>query len=415
MKRLSFITKDIYGYASVALMCIAAIASLYSESANKIGLYIALPAAFALCTLKNRGLHFNIYEKILYSLFAWDCISYIWADNKELAATEIHVLLGTFLLSYVVSILAREKKYIPYLYIVWALLYLSAWNYALHHILAFMVSDTDRLNDENLNANTLAYYTFYMSFLCYMLGDIIQNKKIRWVCGLLFWIMLPVSFATSILTASRQVLLVQLPLYALLVYQKYIKGVSIKHKVAFVFVLLICLIAASGEIGQIYDNSYLKQRSEKSIADDSRFAVAENALKVGLANLPLGVGCNNFMGISDNREFSHNSYLEAFVNMGIPGVILYTALMLSFAIRQWKRYRQSGDKIYFTFLTFGIIYIYDGVFFVFYNGVWLISFYMLVVAHSETYYKMMSKEVQTLSKKFKHYQHKNEKGFASGL
>lgn len=403
IKKLRYIKSDIYSAISIICLWFAAFASLYSDALNLIGLYVALPIAFLLCTLKNKGFHFNIYEKILYSLFIWDCLSWFWADRKDLSSSELHMLLGAFLLSYVCSILAREKKNIPYLYFVWALLYLSAWNYAIHNILVFMVNDTDRLNDEKLNANTIAYYTFYVSYLSFVLSEIVKNKKVKIVWTSIFWALLPFSFVTSLLTASRQVLIVQLPLYALLIYQRYIKNVSIKHKLAFVGLLFICLIAFSGEIIDTYDNSLLKQRSEKSLADDSRMTLIKNALYIGFTNLPFGVGSNNFQSMSDTRELAHNSYLEAFADLGIPGFTLYLSLMLLFTLRQWKRYKDNGDKMFFAFFIFGLIYILDGFFFVFYNGVWLISFFMLVAAHSETYYKdyIQKTEKLTLEEKTK--------------
>ena len=83
--------------------------------------------------------------------------------------------------------------------------------------------------------------------------------------------------------------------------------------------------------------------------------------------------------------------------MGIIGLILYAALMMSFTIRQWKRYKRYDDKMYFYFFTFGLIYVLDGVFFVFYNAIWLISFFMLVAAHSETYYSEHHKELNKSS------------------
>lgn len=176
LKRFRYIKSDILSYVSIAMMMFAAFASLWSDGANLVGLYVALPIAFVLSTLQNRGFRFNTYEKILYSLFIWDVIAYLWADDKELASREQHVLLGAFLISYVASIQARNIRHMPFLYIVWCLLYLSAWNYALHHILVFMTNSTDRLNDEKLNANTLAYYTFYFSFIAFMLSEIWKNK-----------------------------------------------------------------------------------------------------------------------------------------------------------------------------------------------------------------------------------------------
>lgn len=386
IKKVRYITNDIYTWISIAMIWLAAFATLYSESSNKYGLYVCLPLAFVFSTLKNRGGHFNIYEKILYALYAWDCISFLWADDKAMASTELHALLGGFLLTYVMSILAREKKNIPYLYFAFVLLYLSAWNYAAHHILVFMTDSSDRLNDDNLNANTIAYYTFYFSFLSYILSETTHKKAIKAFWTLAFWLMLPASFGISILTASRQIIIVQVPLYAMLIYIRYIKGVSLKRKIVAVGIGLICLLAVSGRIINTYNSSYLSQRAEVSAVDDPRADLARNAIQVGIANLPLGLGAGNFQSVSITRQISHNSYLESLVNMGIPGLALYVALLVVFTWRQWKRYRASNDKMYFAFFAFGCIYILDGLFFVYYNAIWLISFFMLVAAHSETYY-----------------------------
>ncbi|PTL34248.1 hypothetical protein C7120_06840 [Prevotella sp. oral taxon 376] len=386
MEKLRYIQGGIYSCIGIVLMWVAAIATLYSDTSNKFGLYIALPLSFVFCTLKNRGFRLNTYEKILYALFAWDCISFLWADDKDMAATELHALLGCFLVTYVVSVLAREKRNVPYLYFAFVLLYLSAWLYASKHILSVMVSDSDRLNDDNLNANTLAYYTFYVSFLAYTLSEICQKKHIKKFWIVVFWLMLPASFGVSLLTASRQILIVQIPLYAMLIYIRYIKGLPAKRKITFAAVLLAVIIAAAGQIANIYNDSLLKQRAEVEVGDDPRADLAREAIQIGLENLPLGLGAGNFQSISSTRQISHNSFTESFVNLGIPGFCLYIALLGIFTSKQWHRYRKNHDKMYFVFFTFGLIYMLDGFFFVFYNAVWLISFFMLVAAHSETYY-----------------------------
>ena len=401
IKKLRYITNDLYSGISIAMMWLAALFSLLSDSANKVGLYIALPIAFLMSTLSNKGFRLNVYEKILYALFTWDCLAYFWADNKELASIELHALLGAFLLSYVVSIQGRKLSHAPYLYFVWALLYISAWNYAAHHILVFMTDNNDRLNDENLNANTLAYYTFYFSFLCYVLSEIVKQKMIQRFWTIVFWVMLPLSFVVALLTASRQVLVIQLPLYAMLIYIRFIKGVSVKHKILFCIIVIICLIAASGLIEDAYNDSFLKQRAERSITEDSRFALIGNAIEVGIENFPLGIGSANFQGVSYHGEIAHNSYLEAFADMGIIGMLLYTSLMFVYTFRQWRRYRQSNDKMYFIFFTFGLIYTLDGFFFVFYNAIWLISYFMLVAAHSEAYHERKEKEMTSMITKEK--------------
>ena len=397
MKRIRYIKDNLYYYIGIACLFFAAFVSLYSPAANTVGLYLAIPLACMIATLFNKGFHTNIYEKLLYGLFVWDCIAYLWADNKELASTELHMILGAFLFVYCISIFARKLRLIPYLYFVYVLLYLSAWNYAIHNIFTMMVDDSDRLNDEVLNANTMAYYTFYVSYLLFMLWQISKNKWMKRTWLFLFWIMIPASFGVSLLTASRQVMIIQVPLYSLLIYQRYFKGSSMRKKMYFSLVALTVMVSLSGKIINTYDNSFLKERAEKNVADDSRMELVRDATKVALKNMPLGVGSANYQGVSSRRQISHNSYLEAFVNMGIIGLILYAALMMSFTIRQWKRYKRYDDKMYFYFFTFGLIYVLDGVFFVFYNAIWLISFFMLVAAHSETYYSEHHKELNKSS------------------
>ena len=220
LKKLRYIKGDIISYTTILCLYFAAFASLYSDSMNTLGLYVAMPLAFVLTTLINKGFHTNIYEKILFALFAWDCIAYLWADDKELAANELHMILGAFMLVYVFSILARDEKKIPWLYGVYIILYLSAWNYAIHNILNIMSSAIARLNDEKLNANTLAYYTFYISYLTFMLAEITQKKLFKRIWTWCYWRMLPCSLLVSLLTASRQVLLIQIPLYGMRIYTK---------------------------------------------------------------------------------------------------------------------------------------------------------------------------------------------------
>jgi O-antigen ligase len=381
---------------SISCLYFTAFASLLSASANTIGLYVAMPIAFLLSTLTNKGFHTTIYEKIVYTLFAWDAIAYLWANDKELAASELHAVLGAFMLVYILCIQARDPKKIPLLYGVYIMLYLSAWNYAIHHILTIMVNG-DRLNDEHLNANTLAYYTFYVSFLTFMLAEITKTSFMKKAWKIVFWLMLPFSFLVSLLTASRQVLLIQIPLYALLIYIEYIKGVSTKNKILFTLFAILIAGVLAGPIYNTYEDSNLKERADMSVADDPRIELLFDATNVAINNLPLGVGSGNYQAVSSRRQISHNSYLEAFVNLGVVGLALYVSLMGVFVIRQWRRYKKYNDKMYFAFFTFGIIYSLDGIFFVFWNSIWLISFFMLVTSHSETYvrYHHASEDIET--------------------
>ena len=106
-----------------------------------------------------------------------------------------------------------------------------------------------------------------------------------------------------------------------------------------------------------------------------------------MEHFPLGVGANNYIIYSYNKHFSHNTYVELLANEGFVGLFLYLYLLLGYMKRQYKRYKRSKDKMFLSFMIFGIFYMVDGFFYAFYSQIWLISFFILVATHSETYYK----------------------------
>ncbi len=154
----------------------------------------------------------------------------------------------------------------------------------------------------------------------------------------------------------------------------------------FLVFLVVLLAIFLPRVESIYEDSYLARRSEISVNEDSRATLAKEAISVGLDHFPLGVGVGNFYMFSRTKRFSHNSYTELFANVGIVGLVLFLILVMSFMKAQWKRFRATKDKVFAYFGTFGLIFIIDQFFYVFYLDQWLISFYILVATHSDTYY-----------------------------
>jgi hypothetical protein len=148
-----------------------------------------------------------------------------------------------------------------------------------------------------------------------MLAEITKTSFMKKAWKIVFWLMLPFSFLVSLLTASRQVLLIQIPLYALLIYIEYIKGVSTKNKILFTLFAILIAGVLAGPIYNTYEDSNLKERADMSVADDPRIELLFDATNVAINNLPLGVGSGNYQAVSSRRQISHNSYLEAFVNL----------------------------------------------------------------------------------------------------
>ena len=191
----------------------------------------------------------------------------------------------------------------------------------------------------------------------------------------------------ALLTASRQVLIIQIPLIVILLFVKYLKDEGGKKKLIVIFIFLFAILSVLPFLLDVYDNSTLKTRNELDIKEDGRMLLAKDAFNVGVEYFPFGVGPGNYLVHSYNKHFSHNTYLELFANEGVIGLFIYLLLILGYVKIQWKRYQKHKDKIFLAFFVFGIFFILDGLFYSFYEHLWLISFFIIVASHSETYYQ----------------------------
>lgn len=371
------------------MLCVwfAAFVSLFAESINAVALYIVLPSAFIATFFYWKKIKVNEYFNLLLLLYLWIFVSVLWATDTAVAFRQLRQCLGSILLCYVFSVKAQSVKNIEWIYFTYIIVLVMDWYYAYNNILNIIDVGVERLDDNKLNANTLAYHTFYVTFATYILGDITEKKRKK-IYNILFLLMIPLSFYTSLLTASRQILIIQVPLIAILLFIRYLKETNVGKKFISLFIIFIAFICLLPFVLNIYDNSTLKTRSEIDIKEDSRILLAKDAFMVGVENFPLGVGPGNYLVHSYNKHFSHNTYLELFANEGIVGLIIYLTLMFGFIKKQWRRYKKYNDKIFLAFLIFGLFYIFDGIFYSFYEQLWLISFFIIVASHSETYYQI---------------------------
>jgi len=259
-----------------------------------------------------------------------------------------------------------------------------------------MMSNMDinnsRFDDDELNANTIAYATFYLTFALFMLGEISENRK---TYNLLFFFTIPLSFFISLVTASRQVLVIQIPLIFFLVAIRYMNVLN--H--AKIFVICLSLMVAIGfvvgdKVANTYHNSLLAQRSKTDVKEDFRAKLLKDAFMVGMEHPITGVGPGNYYKFSYKKHFSHCTYTELFANHGIPGVSLWVLMLFVFIKKQITYYRKSKDKIFLIFIAFGMIFCIDNVFYVFHNCIFLMPMFLIVGSHSEKYYHSILSKLQ---------------------
>lgn len=385
----------------IILLYFAASVSLI-DSLNPLALYGAIPLSFFLSFSVGNSLKTNNYLKRLLVLILWVAATYFSAVYVEEANNQMKNLLGVFVLSMTIANLSSDKRCVPWLYGMFIILLIQALVYANSHIMIEgFDTATDRLNDEKLNANTVAYYTFFVTFAIYELGNsfLIKNRVIANIFRLLFLAMYGVSFTVAILTGSRQVLIIQIPLLVLLTFIRYIEGASLKRKLLFVLIAAVACVASIDPITKSYDNSYLKVRSETKAKDDVRALLLQDAIKVGCQHPIMGVGPGNYVRYSFNRHFSHCTYTELFANTGVIGALIYVSLLLMFLTSQWKRFWKYRDKTYLVFLVCGLIYLFDNFFYVFYVDLWLIGFFILLASHSETYFNYKKYNYETVGER----------------
>ena len=369
-------------------MFFAAAVSINSDSLNSLALYVAIPLAFILSFLKCGKLVLNRYQGVLLAIYVWDLISALWAQYPASASRELHRVLGAVLLTFIMAANGGDNKLTKYLYITYLILYLGCWYYSVNHsiILLDQQNEGDRLNDEKLNANTMAYYTFYTTFCVFLFDDLLSSRLWNKISRIVFLGMIPLSLFVALTTSSRQVLIIQIPLIALLLFERYFQDARTKVKILFVITsVAFCVILLPIAL-DMYNNSYLAVRAEHSIQDDSRWHLLKDAIKVGINHFPFGVGAGNYINYSYNRHFSHCSFTELFANNGIMGLLLYCYLLYYYITRQWKYYKQTKDRKFLVFLIFGVIFTFDQIFYVFYTDLWLIAFFVLVATHSDFYY-----------------------------
>lgn len=385
----------------IILLYFAASVSLI-DSLNPLALYGAIPLSFLISLSVGNSLKTNNYLKRLLVLILWVAATYFSAVYVEEANNQMKNLLGVFVLSMTIANLSSDKRCVPWLYGVFIILLIQALVYANSHIMIEgFDTATDRLNDEKLNANTVAYYTFFVTFAIYELGNsfLIKNRVIANIFRLLFLAMYGVSFTVAILTGSRQVLIIQIPLLVLLTFIRYIEGASLKRKLLFVLIAAVACVASIDPITKSYNNSYLKVRSETKAKDDVRALLLQDAIKVGCQHPIMGVGPGNYVRYSFNRHFSHCTYTELFANTGVIGALIYVSLLLMFITSQWKRFWKYRDKTYLVFLVCGLIYLFDNFFYVFYVDLWLIGFFILLASHSETYFNYKKYNYETVGER----------------
>lgn len=376
--------KKIYTVVIIVLLYFAAFVSMGDY--NSIGLYVALPCAFIITFISFRAARVNHYFNILIALYFWVFFTALFSSNIESSSLQLKQILGCVIMCYVIGVNARNEKTVPWLYIIYLIAYLVSINYIIENVIDGIVLGEERIDDEKMNANSMAYSTFYITFILFIFGEIFNKKWLRNIFRFLFFGIIPLSLWLALITASRQMIVIQVPLIVILLFLRYWKFGNKRSKFALVTALSCIAISAFYIYYSVFEDSLLVERSQ-NISNDARLVLIEETINIGFRNPIVGVGPGCVQLYTTERAFAHNTYLELFAGTGVLGMIIFLVLVGKYLTVQLKRYSLYQDKMYLYFSVFGIFFIVDQLFYVFYPKLYLISFFILVATHGETYHK----------------------------
>ena len=370
------------------LMILAPSIRLIVPGLNTLILFAMLPTAMAYYMLTNRFRLGNKTLGIYVGLLFWLLLTCITSTNIEHSFVEFRALIGGGIGSIIAYYLCTKKPSNSYWIFFGYILLLASTIYYLHteNLLVTLDSDTERLEDELVNANDLAYYLFYATIGWTIICHDLKPNAIFSILGNL--IIISTLLFLSIVTASRQMLMIVLPFFVYSVYFLYLRGQSTLNKI---IITIICSIAAlfiySYFMDNMFEGSFLEKRMEINIEDDTRSALLEDALNIGARHPFFGIGPGNMIFYSNDGGFSHNSYLELFATTGFFGTILFVWMILSFIKMQIKRYRVTRNPMFMYLTITTIVWALYNNLYVFYSGIWLITFFFVLCGFSDATYR----------------------------
>lgn len=371
---------SIIEFVFLLLFCISTLA--IKDRFLQISLWVILPSVFVY-TMIRHWRHFFVNKSIKLYLFLvlWLAFASLFAYDTEVAFREMVKILSSFLCSVAGYHFAKNKNNTLVLYIAMVGCFISLLYYAFGNM-EFLIATNyqERLQDDFVNANMFAYYLFYASFAVYFL---LKRYKLLEIPLLLA--LLALSFWIALMTASRQVLLLQIPLLICLYSVGKVKD-PIKAGLSFVIILIVIIGVGYPLFEQYYSGSYLKQRAAIGYAEDSRFSIMLLAFKYGLDSPIVGFGPGNFVLINGRGIYSHNCFSELFVSGGIIPLVLYLTMLLGNLKQQWKRYKKTNDQFFLYHFIFQAFFIIDNLLYVQISALWLMGFYFISVGHGDSKY-----------------------------
>jgi O-antigen ligase len=130
-----------------------------------------------------------------------------------------------------------------------------------------------------------------------------------------------------------------------------------------------------------------------STSDKVREIMIGEALGMFANNPIIGVGLGNVVVLSTFKLFSHNDFLEVAATLGIVGLTFYSFFLIKY-YRSLRRLKEVNRMVYLTFLNNFYVYLFMGLFSVWFTDAFYFILLFMQVAECERLILVSGKKFQ---------------------
>lgn len=350
------------------------------------GLYVMIPTIIVYSWLKcGRYIRASVYWKPYLLLVIWMWLSSAFSVDSAYSFKLMIPVTATFLLSF--SILVYSERYnnsrmfalafiCLFVSIMYTTLtgdsYISNFDYA---------NESERRANTEMNSNQYAYFSLFAIMATRLvLGSKVVNRPILRI--ILYLFLVAIVIFTALLTASRQILVLELPVILFFIYYDFWRNGSAKLRGVLFVVFIFVVVMIVPKVFFFYENSYLAIRASEGIQEDARSSLLMTGFQQGLENPFFG------LGLGADTSFSHCTYTHLFARCGFPALILFLYIVINPIKEQYSRFKITRDSYYLLYMFLLIVFSIANFFYSYIEQPFMMTVLFLIVGESnKRFYK----------------------------
>ncbi len=278
----------------------------------------------------------RVFLKWYIPFFIWAFLSRFWASSFEHATDGLDIYIVIFITFSILSLLVTNMTKV---YQVIKIIMLSLITMFINLLISLdwsLLFDV-RLGLDNINTNWNANdIGFKLAIFVFMSVFLVRKNQLSKTFSLLFFNLIIIFFI--ILTGSRMAIITITLI--LLFYFSFDKRKSIYYVISGFFFIIVGYFFIMN-IPFFYNN--IGYRFEGILTGDSvegSFIGRSKMIELGIEWFKerpfIGYGLDNYRALSPFKTYSHNTYIELLVNLGLLGLILYYKLYFNLIINSIK-------------------------------------------------------------------------------